>query len=81
MTTEKGESLGDSTKDCSHIESHIEEGYAVPSLVFRALKERGYGPLVLSMAFGKCGSPCGIRGMVKKSVAKYVFKRFGMAGK
>jgi hypothetical protein len=42
METEQGEALGDATGDTSHLLSHMEEGYVVPSLVFRALKERGY---------------------------------------
>jgi hypothetical protein len=34
---------GEETSDTSHLLSHIEEGYYVPSLAFRAIKESGWG--------------------------------------
>lgn len=38
MSTESGESLGDATKNTGHLESHFEESYYVPSLLYRAVE-------------------------------------------
>jgi hypothetical protein len=42
MTTENGQTMGDCFGDISHILSHFEEKYYVPSLLFNAIKEQGY---------------------------------------
>jgi len=42
MQTQQGQSLGDAFKDTSHLESHLEEGYLFGSIIFNALKEKGY---------------------------------------
>lgn len=38
MTTTNGQGLGEATRDRSHIESHMDESYFVPSLLARAVK-------------------------------------------
>lgn len=80
MTTEDGDSLGDATKDTGHLESHMTEKYVVPSLVFRALREAGNSDTVIAGAFR---ADCGFLGdiakeRVKKSVSKYLRRRFGL---
>lgn len=41
LETNEGESMGDAADNASHLRSHIDEDYYVPSLMMRALKERG----------------------------------------
>lgn len=41
MVTEDGKTWGDSTGDVSHIISHFEEQYYVPSLLYNAIKQYG----------------------------------------
>lgn len=83
---DKGKALGDACKDRSHLESHMEEGYAVPSLVYRALKERGCTDFILALAFktqnGEVQS-ANLSGLakdhVRRAVRKFMFRRLGMA--
>lgn len=42
-TVDGGEPLGDAIGNVDHLLSHFEEGYHVPSLLVRAIEERGYG--------------------------------------
>lgn len=64
-----------------HLDSHLDESYLVPSLVFRALKDAKAGDLVISGAFGKAGdwgnqvAP----DYVKRAVSRYLKRRFGYA--
>jgi hypothetical protein len=51
MQTEEGKTLGDAVNDIEHLQSHIEEGYIVPSLVFRALQENHAGPWLFHIVF------------------------------
>lgn len=46
MVTKDGESLGDAIKNTDHIESHIEESYYVPSLLYRAIEKTGRASLM-----------------------------------
>jgi hypothetical protein len=46
-------SLGDKQKDKEHLLSHVEEGYFVPSLLHRAMKEAGVTNLWMAAAFGQ----------------------------
>lgn len=84
----KGQTLGDAHKNTDHLRRHMEEGYCVPSLVLRALQERGYGPMILNMAFNPDGENAPkfktdvgniSRDYVKRAVARYLTKRFNMA--
>ena len=83
MGTSEGKTLGDSCKDTSHLDSHMDEGYVVPSLVFNAMIEAGYEPsrnMQFAEVFGQsafCRDYS--KGAVKRSVVKYMQKRFGFA--
>lgn len=84
MTADTGESLGDAFKDVSHIELHMKEKYVVPSLVFRAMKERGWttDKIPFAAAFGKADFMLDVaKREVKSAVARYIFKRYAMAYK
>ncbi len=88
---DKGKQLGDASHNHDHIESHMDESYCVPSLVYHAMKEKGCSDLVITMAFqdpaqprvepkpGSFGSIS--KDYVKRSVARYVFRRLGMVAK
>lgn len=82
MTTEDGQSLGDACQDTSHLQSHMDEEYVVPSLVFRALKERGATSFILASTFTPETSdkwPLEVcRDAVKRAVTKYLRHRFGL---
>jgi hypothetical protein len=81
LQTQEGKSLGDATKS-DHLKLHLDEGYIVPSLVFRALREAGNGDLILAAAFGQenaAGFLPLARERVRRSVARYMYRRFGMA--
>lgn len=83
MTTTKNEVLGDAFKDTSHLESHMDEGYVVPSLVFHALKEKGWttDKIPFVAAFGHADFMIDVaRREVKSAVARYIYRRFGLAG-
>lgn len=78
----KGQSLGDASKDVSHLELHIDEGYVVPSLVFNALKERGCTDVVISSAFTESNYLTRFaKDQVKRAVAKYLQHRFNQASR
>ncbi len=81
MQTQDGASLGDAFGDVSHLESHMEEGYVVPSLVFRALKEAGAGQLFFHWTFTPTEKPADFaRQTVARAVKKYLVRRFQKAG-
>lgn len=81
MRTTEGIPLGEKAKDTGHLISHMEEGYVVPSLVYRALEKSGAGPLIVSAAFGKVPSFVDTaRGYVLRSVRRYLKAQFGLAG-
>jgi len=83
LRTGDDQSLGDAMKDTDHLLSHMAEGYIVPSLVWAALTEAGYDPqaqMIHAMAFGQMEEWSGIgRAAVKRSVAKYMKRRFNLA--
>lgn len=86
MQTDSGESLGDAMKDIDHIESHIKEGYVVPSLVYRALTDNKVGNLIMAYAFKDTGinDYTGhtfelTQDYVKRAVYRYISKRYGFA--
>jgi hypothetical protein len=82
---DKGKSMGDAFKDTSHLESHFEEGYVVPSLVYRALDEAGYSRTIWpSIIFdhegaGKLAGKMNAGRVVKRAVRQYCYRRFGLA--
>ena len=75
---------GDPNSSHEHIDSHIEEGYVVPSLVYRALEAHHNAPAAFWGAFkndeGKDNGLAGIaRWAVEKSVYRYICRRKGFA--
>ena len=83
MVTDGGQSLGDATKDTSHLTSHMEEGYVVPSLVWKALEEAGYDPQVQILHSLVFDNSEGYQkelaqDVVKKVVVKFMARRFGI---
>jgi len=71
---------GSNDAGCSHLASHLAEGYVVPSLVFRALKDAKAGDLILSATFGHYPAWEDVAGpYVKRAVSSYLKKRFGLA--
>ena len=87
--TEDGRSLGEATKDDSHLWAHIEENYYVPSLLWNALE----GGNISNMAYNwlrwcQQGRPeenkflsnwDGLFGdQVKKALVKFLYKQLGL---
>jgi hypothetical protein len=83
MTTTEGESLGDAVKDSSHLLSHIEEGYVVPSLVFRAMKESRRGSYWFAEVFGKVqarkDNDKWFERTITRIIYRYIMRRCGYA--
>lgn len=83
MVTENKETLGDAFKATDHLESHMEEEYAVPSLVYHALKEAGNTQFVIAGAFKQDQDTGYLQDIAKertkRAVAKYMYRRFGLA--
>jgi hypothetical protein len=81
MRTEDGTTLGDKVHGTGHLDSHIQEGYVVPSLVYNALKEKGCGPVYFQGAFtGEAGFYADIaKREVKRAVYRYILRRYGFA--
>lgn len=78
MSTDDGKSLGDATGDTEHLLSHIEEGYVVPSLVYRALKEHGCTDFIISITFGDGKLAGMVHHHVRRAVASYLKRRLGL---
>ena len=85
MTTDDGKSLGEKVGDTRHLESHMTEGYVVPSLVYNALCSCGFKPernIQFAEAFGATGSSWGLactRIDVHRCVYRYILKQYGFA--
>lgn len=82
MTTQNGDSLGDAFKDTDHLDSHIEDGYVVPSLVYKALEENYNAPMAFWQAFKGTGWDSDRefgKQAVAKAVYRYILKRKGYA--
>ena len=84
--SQDGKILGDTT-DSEHLDSHMEEGYVVPSLVWNALVEAGYSPdkqIAHSIAFGSPNFESYLAtgsDMVNRAVYKYVLLRKGIVAR
>lgn len=77
--TDKGEDVG----GIEHLQTHLDEGYLVPSLVWNALRHagcdpQGAGSFWFSKAFGE-KTTIGDNGQIKRFVVKYLKRRFGLA--
>jgi hypothetical protein len=87
MKTENGQSLGDATGNVEHLESHMEEEYVVPSLVWQAMVAKHLDParnIQFQLVFtDDCGNSGNMRSIgvdaVKKSVYTFILRRFGFA--
>jgi len=81
MVTQDGQSLGDAFKDTEHLDSHIEESYIVPSLVYHALKQYGNTDFIMSLVFNNPNKAMLdiAKQRVQKSVYRYILQRKGYA--
>lgn len=68
LQTTEGKSLGDSFKDTDHLESHLEEGYLHGSLIYNALKEKGYRDPALIMHMA-------CKTSIKSALRRYLTRR------
>lgn len=76
--------VGDAFNDHSHLESHLEENYIVPSLIFNAVEEAGYQSPILIISGWQCNDMTekGLMGgdgsmleSVKRALRRYLQKR------
>jgi hypothetical protein len=86
LHTESGESLGDVTKDKSHIEGHIQEKYYVPSLLVNAIKVFPVSRVAEHVIASKWQGAPPLGNMeeialeqIKKSIYRYVLRQMGLA--
>lgn len=68
MKTQEGKSLGDAFKDTDHLENHLEEGYIHGSIIFNALKEKGYREPALIMRMN-------CKTSIKSALRRYLSRR------
>lgn len=84
MATSGDQSLGDAFKDHSHLISHMEENYFVPSLLVRALNERssqyerGYAQGLMYKDSGFANPPAFVLKGIKSSLVAYLKTRLGV---
>ncbi len=76
--------LSECTHDTTHLDSHLEENYFVPSLVWRALEKAGCNPqgggsFWFESAFGAPNQPETFRKRVASFVRKYIRSQYGIA--
>lgn len=85
MREEKtGKPLGECAHDTSHLDSHLEENYFVPSLVWNALEMNGCNPqgggsAYFMAAFSENNFGDFTKKTVGKMVKKYLRRQFGLA--
>lgn len=79
MRTDDGGTLGDTFTDDSHLLSHMDEGYVVPSLLLNAVAEKGYPYPTLIVGWKEGGETMGGRychsDIVRRAVAAYMKRR------
>lgn len=77
---ETGKPLGDVTGNTGHLESHLDDKYYVPSLLYHALKESGNGDLIIAASFQGTGVDGHwtevARERARRAVARYLYRRF-----
>ena len=79
MHTDKGESLGDATKNNDHILLHLKEGYLHGSLIFNALKWVGYPNPGLIWQMDNSDMARGRKpAMVKRALKRYLYRQCGL---
>jgi hypothetical protein len=89
MKDSAGVPLGELTKDKSHIESHIEENYFVPSLLVNALKAFGASVAAeqtahafmqgkLEYAYSKNRGDF-IAAQIQKNIRRYCLRQLGLS--
>lgn len=85
MKTTEGKSLGDASQNTSHLRSHMEEKYYVPSMLAAAMKEAGNTDMVTAGCFKQPdGQNAGVwlegisRNRAKSALRKFLYRRFGL---
>lgn len=84
MQTQTGQTLGESTKDRTHLLEHIRENYYVPSLAWRAF-ERDSIAMRQSLQAKLMGKPehdfrlSYFESRAAKNIRKYILRQLGMA--
>ena len=84
LKTKEGETIGDSFNDYSHLISHLDENYVVPSLIYNAVVEAGYKiPMLIISGYqcndmvdkGLMGGPGCFETSTKSALRRYLQKR------
>jgi|SRR3990167_8606666 len=80
MTTQTGDTLGETIKDIDHLLEHMRESYIVPSLVYRAVKLHG-SYAMYDVLYNRQDSTFNdmremLAGEIKRSVVKYLRSQF-----
>jgi len=79
LKSQNKKTLGDETDNTDHLWQHIKEKYVVPSLVWNAVKERGYQyPEIIigySREGGKSGEGFWVKESVKNALRRYLTDR------
>jgi len=80
LVTAEDKGLGDVTNNTSHLESHMEEGYVVPSLAYHAMKEAGAGPAWFPAVFNRDAGFLvdSAKRQLPRWIARYMCRRFGL---
>lgn len=78
MHTTDGKPLGEAHGDTSHLLSHMEEKYLVPSLALTAMKAANCGDLILYSAFHTDGVTRLAKSYLPRAVRRYLYKQFGL---
>ena len=89
MRTEDGRSLGEASNNIDHLESHLEESYYVPSLLYNAVEKTGRASAIRKDGIQRLWQgetvserQAGIVARdVKSCLTKYLKAAFGIAGK
>jgi hypothetical protein len=86
--TDKKQTLGEAVRDDSHIQSHLDENYFVPSLLSRAYEAMPHSP-AMGWALAKAWSkdpqwkdslvPEFVYGQLQKSLSRYMLRQLGQA--
>ena len=89
MRTEDGRSLGEASNNTDHLESHLEESYYVPSLLYNAVEKTGRASAISKdgiqrlwqdETISEFQADCVVRD-VKSCLTRYFKLAFGIAGK
>lgn len=84
METEKRKTthvpLGEVSHDTEHLDSHMEEGYYVPSLLLRALETRYRNPMGVILLWHGMQEPNSLFvSDAMRHLRRYLYQQFGLA--